>query len=250
MYLVAVTMLVLIVFAVLKYLQIPAGTLIDWVIGIAAFWWLTGITTIPWNMHFAAKEVLLDAKTSSDKGIKVNTTDVAYAQKLSKRFLWIAIALHIISAVVLYLLAFFNVTAVGYLASIASIGLTFVRPLSRLYDYIVHRLQIIRHEMQYPRDDVHELSTKLNSIFNTVRDLEIKMDLNYDDSWASQQQALLTKVNEKVMALGDAMEQFQQQNRREHDQLARRTEQDIAKLSEDAQFLNQVRELIRFVKSA
>ncbi len=250
MYLVAVTMLVLIVFAVLKYLQIPAGTLIDWVIGIAAFWWLTGITTIPWNMHFGAKEVLIDAQTSSEKGIKVNASDLAYAQKLSKRFLWVAIALHIISAVVLYLLAYFNVTAVGYLASIASIGLTFVRPLSRLYDYIVHRLQIIRHEIIYPRDDVYELESKVQTLISQMSEVQEKLDDSAKTSWISQRQAEIQALTEKVIRLNRELERMQEQNAREHDQLTRRTEQDIAKLSEDAQFLNQVRELIRFVKTA
>jgi hypothetical protein len=41
-----------------------------------------------------------------------------------------------------------------------------------------------------------------------------------------------------------------QLNRKEHEALARQSAAEIAKLSEDAQFLNQVRELIRFFKSA
>ncbi len=250
MYIFAVTILVLIAFAVLKYLQIPAGTLIDWVVGIAAFWWLTGITTIPWNMHFAAKEVLLEAQTSSQKGIQVNATDVGYAQRLSKRFLLIAIALHIISAVVLYLLAYYGVTAMGYLASLAAILLTFVRPLYRLYDYIVHRLQLIRHEIKYPRDDVYELGNKLEKMVGKVKELEATLDFSKEESWAGKQQAWITYLNGKLTELVKDTERMQQQNEKEHEQLARRSEQEIAKLSEDAQFLNQVRELIRFVKSA
>ncbi|MDJ1466315.1 hypothetical protein QNI19_21450 [Cytophagaceae bacterium DM2B3-1] len=249
-YLFAVTILVLIVFAVLKYLQIQAGTLVDWVIGIVAFWWLTGITTIPWNMHFAAKEVLVDAQTSSDKGIEVKAADISYAQRLSKRFLWAAIFLHIISAVVLYLLAYYGVTVVGYMASLAALGLTFVRPLSRLYDYVVHRLQSIRHEIRYPRDDVYELSAKLNEVASKVTVLEEMLNLSHRESWASKHQAELAYLTNKLSELDKETDRIKQQNAREHEQLARRSEQEIAKLSEDAQFLNQVRELIRFVKGA
>ncbi|MDJ1500434.1 hypothetical protein [Xanthocytophaga agilis] len=249
-YLFAVTILVLIVFAVLKYLQIQAGTLVDWVIGIVAFWWLTGITTIPWNMHFAAKEVLVDAQTSSDKGIEVKAADISYAQRLSKRFLWAAIFLHIISALVLYLLAYYGVTVVGYMASLAALGLTFVRPLSRLYDYVVHRLQSIRHEIRYPRDDVYELSAKLNEVASKITVLEEMLNLSYRESWASKQQEELAYLTNKLSELDKETDRIKQQNAREHEQLARRSEQEIAKLSEDAQFLNQVRELIRFVKGA
>jgi hypothetical protein len=44
-YIVTITVLVLIAFGVLQYLHLPVGTLVDWVIGIAAFWWFLGITT-------------------------------------------------------------------------------------------------------------------------------------------------------------------------------------------------------------
>lgn len=46
------------------------------------------------------------------------------------------------------------------------------------------------------------------------------------------------------------LEELTRTNAREHEALARQTAQEIAKLSEDARFLNQVRELIRFVKDA
>jgi len=46
------------------------------------------------------------------------------------------------------------------------------------------------------------------------------------------------------------LEERTRQNSREHEALAQQTAVRIAQLSEDAQLLNQVRDLIRFVKNA
>ena len=55
--------LLLLIFAILQWLDIPAGSFIDWVIAIATFEWLLLIVTVPWNIHFEAKEVLADRKS-------------------------------------------------------------------------------------------------------------------------------------------------------------------------------------------
>ena len=72
-------------------MQIPKGTLIDWIAGIATFWWLLIIVTLPWNMHFQAKEVLDDVKISQEKNLKVSTVDVVYVKNIANRYLIIAL---------------------------------------------------------------------------------------------------------------------------------------------------------------
>jgi hypothetical protein len=39
--------LLLLVFGVLQLLHIPSGSFLDWMIGIASFWWLLVIVTVP-----------------------------------------------------------------------------------------------------------------------------------------------------------------------------------------------------------
>jgi hypothetical protein len=39
--------LLLLVFGVLQLLHIPSGSFLDWMIGIASFWWLVVIVTVP-----------------------------------------------------------------------------------------------------------------------------------------------------------------------------------------------------------
>ena len=103
--LIAISVILIGVYVVLTMLQIPAGTMIDWITGIVAFWWLTGIATLPWNMYFTAKDLLNDADISQKKGITIDQEDVSYAEKKAKLFLRIAIVLHFVSAAALYLLS-------------------------------------------------------------------------------------------------------------------------------------------------
>lgn len=244
------SILVMCLFAILKYLNMSTGTFLDWVIGLGTFWWLIGITIVPWNMYFSAKEVLNEAAVSAEKGIRINDTNINYAKKLSSRFFVIAITLHIISAIGLYLLAYLKISEIGYFAAVAALLLTFLRPLSRLYDYIAHRLQIIRNEISYPREDVYELGQRIYVLENRKTEIDLLLDITKEDSWATQQQTQLDLLKGKITELHLALDKWQLQNEKDHERLSRKSEEEISKLSEDAQFLNQVRELIRFFKKA
>lgn len=246
----SITVMVLLVFAVLKWLDIPAGHLVDWVIGVAMFWWLMAITTIPWNLYFSAREAVNEAAVSQQRGIQVEQTDVRYATQLARNFLRLSIALHIITAGALYLLAYYQITALGAWAAGASLLLTFLRPLHRLYEHIASRLASILHRVRYPREDVVLALGRIEDAESRLRDISDKLDLDTAHSWAGQLDERLEQIDAKLQQLHLTLDEALLQNAKEHERLSRKVEQDIAKLSEDAQFLNQVRELVRFIKHA
>lgn len=248
--LIAISVILIGVYVVLTMLQIPAGTMIDWITGIVAFWWLTGITTLPWNMYFTAKDLLDDAEISQKKGITVDQEDVSYAQKKAKLFLRIAVALHVVSAATLYLLAFFGISSIGYFAAILAVVLTFVRPSYRLYDYIIARLQNMQRKILYPRDDVQELRSDILVEKKRIDELVALLNLKEEDSWAAQTIRELRKTTAQGKKLEQDLEQLSIANDKAHADLSTKTQQEISKLSEDAQFLNQAREVIKFFKNA
>lgn len=249
-YLFGISAMLIVVYVVLTVLHIPAGTMIDWITGILAFWWLTGITTLPWNMYFTAKDLLDDAAISERKGIAIDQEDVAYAKKKSTLFLRIAIVLHILSAAALYLLAFFEISSIGYFAAIIAAALTFVRPSYRLYDYVIERLQNMQRNILYPRDDVSELRSDILVQQKRVDELVAMLNRKVGDSWISQTTTELQKVITQGAKMREDLEQLNSSNEKAHADLSTKTQQEIAKLSEDAQFLNQAREVIRFFKNA
>ncbi len=243
-------LLVLLAFAILQWLNIPAGSLIDWVIGVGSFWWLIVIITVPWNVYFDAKEVLVEATTSQEKGIAIEVKQVNYVRKVQRGALIVAIALHLLSGLGLYGLAAAGISAVGYVSSGATLLLMALRPAIRAYQYLAYRLSSIRGEIKYPREDIVTLCNRFQKIENTLKSLDYKLDLSKPNSWISSQQKQMTVTRQEVARLNALLEQFKEKNTVEHEQILREARNAISQLTEDSQFLNQVREIIRFFKTA
>ncbi len=247
----------LIVFAVLKWVGVPAGSLLDWIIGLASFWWLLVIVTVPWNVHFTAKQALASAHQSRDRNLPVNPERLAYVQKIAKRSLVVAIALHLISAIVLYLLAATGISSIGYFSSIAALLLTGLRPAVVFYSYLANQLKSIEKEFKYPRDDVLKLMGEVAEMKGVIEDLkhratalERELDGDRDTSFAAQQYRRVTALTTDLQDLSADHRQLAAQNQADHAHLQAEARDAIAQITADGQFLENVRDIIRFIKSA
>ncbi len=240
----------LLVFGVLQWLHIQAGSLVDWVIGIASFWWLLVIVTVPWNVYFDSKEVLADAAISKTKGIAINQQQIDYAKKVSQWSILIAISLHFLSALGLYILAATGISAVGFVSSGATLLLTILRPALRAYGYIATRLSSIRSEIKYPREDMLELRDRTTAIEAKVQSIEAQINPEDDNSWTGKINREYAATRQEIIGLRTELEKLQAKNQAEHQKLRQEAREGISQLTEDSQFLSHVREIIRFFKAA
>ncbi len=247
---IGIVVLVLLLFSTLQWFHIPTGNFLDWVIGGASFEWLLVIVTVPWNVHFQAKEVLAEAVQSTEKGIPVDEKQLKYVKVLAKRSLLVAIALHLLSAACLYILAVTGISAVGYVGSGAALLLTALRPAISAYEYLYARLAMIRQEWKYPREDIVELRNRFNTIEETLKRLEEQLNPEKAYSLAANQQLYLQETRTESARLAASLEALRATNQTEHERLAREARQAIAQLATDGQFLDHVREIIRFFKTA
>ncbi|MBD2413771.1 hypothetical protein FACHB389_31605 [Nostoc calcicola FACHB-389] len=246
----SIVVVVLAAFGLLQWLHIPAGNFLDWVIGGASFWWLLVIVTVPWNVHFQAKEVLAEAAQSTEKGIPVDDKQVKYVTVLAKRSLWVAIALHLLSTVGLYTLAVTGISTVGYVSSGAALLLTILRPAIRAYEYLYARLAMIRQEWKYPREDIVELRDRFSNLEQKVQSLEDQLNLEQPYSLPATQQRFAEETRRDLARIAANLEELRATNHTEHERLGREARNAIAQLSTDGQFLDRVREIIQFFKSA
>ncbi|MBE9234011.1 hypothetical protein IQ231_20670 [Cuspidothrix issatschenkoi LEGE 03284] len=245
-----IVLVVLLGFGVLQWFHIPAGNVLDWVIGGASFWWLLVIVTVPWNVHFQAKEVLAEAAQSRENNIPVDGKQVKYVEVLAKRSLWIAISLHLISAIGLYVLAATGISTVGYISSGAALLLTFLRPAISAYEYLYARLRMIRQNFSYPREDILELRNRFSEIEQKIRILEDQLNPEQPYSLAANNQRFSEETRRELARIVANLEELRATNQGEHERLSREARNAIAQLSTDGQFLDHVREIIRFFKSA
>ena len=242
--------LVLLAFGVLQWWHVPAGSFLDWVIAVAIFEWLLVIVTVPWNIHFEAKAVLDDAAISVQKGITVDEKQVKYAKVVAERSLIVAIALHLLSAVGLYTLAATGISAIGYISSGAALLLTFLRPAVRTYEYLAARLAMIRQELTHPREDIWELRNRFATLEQTVNRLEEILDPEEPYSWIATQQRFQEETRQELARQTASVEELRATNENQHERLSKEARQAIAQLTTDGQFLDHVREIIRFFKTA
>ncbi|WP_375506956.1 hypothetical protein [uncultured Nostoc sp.] len=245
-----IVIVVLTAFGLLQWLHIPAGNFLDWVIGGASFWWLLVIVTVPWNVHFQAKEVLAEAAQSKEKGIPVDEKQVNYVTVLANRSLWVAIALHLFSAVGLYTLAATGISTVGYISSGAALLLTILRPAIRAYEYLYARLAMIRQEWKYPREDIVELRDRFSILEQKIQSFEEQLNPEQSYSLPATQQRFAEETRRDLARIAANLEALGATNQTEHERLAREARTAIAQLSTDGQFLDHVREIIRFFKTA
>lgn len=251
---VGLVVLVLGTFGLLQWLDVSAGTFLDWVIGGATFWWLMVIVTVPWNIYFQAKQVLAEAEQSQeksqDKSIPIDQKKLNYVQTLAQRSLPLAILLHILSAIALYTLAITGISAVGYVGSGAALLLTVLRPAIRAYEYILVRLGMVRQEFLYPREDVWELRGRVDSLEANINAIQQEFNLENPQALAVKQNRNFEAIRHDLTQLAAAMESLKSTNQAQHEQLAKESQNAIAQITEDGEFLNHVREIIRFFKKA
>ena len=237
-------------YGILQWLHLDAGSLTDWLIGIASFWWLIVIVTIPWNVYFEAREVLAETEISQEKRITFDEQKRSYLKKVSFWSLAIAIVLHILSTVGLYTLAATGISVVGYVSSGAALLLTFLRPAIRAYQYLAARLAMIRQEIKYPREDVMELRQRFQFLEENVANIERQINLQDNNSLVSRLQQDNQQARQDLAKLRAQLEQLQAKNELAHQELSREATQAISQLTEDSQFLGHVREIIQFMKKA
>ncbi|MBV5260317.1 hypothetical protein FLX56_18040 [Synechococcus moorigangaii CMS01] len=235
--------LALVVFFILQWLQIPAGNLVDWLVGIASFWWLLAVVTIPWNVYFEAEETKAEAVISQQKKIAVDPQQLAYVAEVARLSLLLAIALHLLSALGLYGIAAWGISPVGYVTGGAMLLLTILRPAVRAYQFIARRLMFIRQQIQYPREDVLELRSRVIALehgLQALQETSEKTNATHREEWQG--------VRQDLAHLRASVEQWRGENDLEHQRLSREAAGAIAQLSEDSQVLHHVREIIRFWK--
>jgi len=246
----AVGLFVLGIYGITRWIGVNSGSIRDWTIGLLLLWWLIAVVTLPWNLHFKARAVLIDAARSRQDGISVAEGDMRYVARWARLSLWLAIALHVVSAAGLYLLGYFGISRLGYFAAIAALLLMGLRPAGRAYEYLAARLTSIGREVHYPRDDVISLRTHIGDMNESLSKIIDQLDMDKAESWASRIEARIATTMKMIEGMRAEASDERSRNEDAHRLLARDAEAAAARMAEDARVLNHVRELVRFFKEA
>ncbi|MCY1057656.1 hypothetical protein [Nannocystis sp. SCPEA4] len=136
---------------------VPPGTLLTWGAAGAAMIWLVVLITLPWNLHFRAREVLAEMRRSRDAGIKVTDEQIAFAERVKRWTLMTSLTIHIVSAGVALAIALLTDSDLGYPFAGFYLLSCLVRPAMASIQQVRRRLEALAEDTRYPRDDVMKL---------------------------------------------------------------------------------------------
>ena len=227
------------------WLQLPVSPSLDAIIGVFTLLWLYFVVTVPWNMVFQAKQVLFDAQTSRQRGIQIDPEAVSYAQRWARIALWVALGLHVFTALVLCAVAYSGVGLIGWLGAGAAIVLTLLRPGLRAYAHVRDRLGRFAREVEVPREDAIELRRRLQQVEQQLAALSQKCATT-----AQQTEQHLHDIDARATQAADRHDTLAEHVRLELVRVEREAKNTVAQVLGDAAVVGHVRELVRFFKTA
>lgn len=211
---------------------VEPAVLLTWGAGGAALIWLIVVVTLPWNLHFRAREVLAELRRSAAAGIRVTDEQVAFAEKVKRWTLTTSLGLHLLSALVALGLAVLGDAPIGYPFAGFYLLSCLVRPMIASMQQVRRRLETIAEDTRFPRDDVMKLRGQVEAHEQAVK--------RYEEEIAElrrQHEALVATVERQR---GDLEGRI--------GALARKFEESLDRLTDNRELISGIKAFLRMVR--
>lgn len=154
-----------------RIVSVPLATLLTVGAVIIALSWLILLTTVPWNLYFAARRVTQEMAVSRERGIAVRSGNDQEARRISRQMLRFAVGAHLGTALAAAAIAFLSGNKAGYyIAGIALLSTAF-RPAAAYFGHLRARIRVLTRESTHPRDDLATLLQKTDMMEQAAEDL-------------------------------------------------------------------------------
>ncbi len=211
---------------------VPPQTLLTWGAGGAALVWLIVLVTLPWNLHFRAREVLGELRRSRAAGIVVTDEQLAFAQRVKRWTLVTSLGVHLLSAAVALAIAAWGDAPLGYPFAGFYLLSCIVRPLTAAVVQLRRRLETLAAETRYPRDDVLKLRGQVEAHeAATERHEQALVELN------ARHDALMAKSERQRLELEQRLAA-----------LARKFEESLDRLTDNRELIAGIKAFLRMIR--
>jgi hypothetical protein len=233
---------------------VPLATLLAIGAGGVALAWLIVLVTVPWNLYFAARQVVADMAVSRERGITVRQVQEAEAGRLARRMLWLALGAHVGTAAVVAVITYFSGATAGYYFAGFYLLSTAIRPAVAYLAHVRDRIRVLTRESAYPRDDVASLKRRVDLATKAVGELREELrrtgsTLAADIAHARQLLTTdLARVQDELAADRTASRNRDDDLGRRIDQMVRRIEATLDGISDHQELLTGLRALVRMIK--
>jgi hypothetical protein len=232
----------------------------------AALAWMIVLVTAPWNLYFAARQVVAEMAVSRERGISIRPAQEAEARRIARRMRWFAVGGHIGTAAVTAVITYISGAAAGYYFAGFYLLSTAIRPAVAYFAHLRRRITALTRESTHPREDVVSLRLNADVAAKALQELQDELrqthrgmtdDLRRTESGLSRDIAHSRQLLTADLArLQDAQAADTATGRSRHDDLERRIEQMVRRMeatldgiSDHQELLTGVRALVRMVRS-
>jgi hypothetical protein len=230
--------------------------------GVAALMWTVVLVTVPWNLYFAARQVLRRNAVARRRGITVPEGSDREAHLIARRTLILALAGHLGTALATAVFALVTGSLVGYYLAAFYLISTAVRPAQAFLAHLRERLHVLRREAAFPPEDV---ATLRGRVVQLAGDLEALRE-----AFGQARSAAAEELHRTGKALADDIAQLRVQfgrlesaqaadradyralnerTRNRIDEMARRIEATLDGIGDHQELLTGIRALVRMIRT-
>ncbi len=242
--------------------NVPLSTLLTVAAVVLSLTWVVVLTTVPWNLYFAARRAAQEMCVSRERGIAVPAAYNEEAGRISRRMLLFALGAQLGTAIAAAGVAYGSGDRVGYyVAGIALVSTAF-RPATAYFLHVRERIKVLAREGMHPRDDVAALRAQVDEVKQSVRELRAealqtggdlrRAEATLADTIAHTRTLLgadLSRVQERQAADRDEARSRHVDLEHRIDQMARQVEATLDGISDHQEVLTGLRALVRLVRS-
>jgi hypothetical protein len=245
-----------------RVVSVPLTTLLTAGAVILALSWLVVLTTVPWNLYFAARRTAQEIAVSRERGISVRPGHDQEATRISRQMLRFALGAHLSTALAAAAIAWLSGNKAGYYIAGISLLLTAFRPAAAYFGHLRERITVLSRESSYPRDDVATLLHRSDMMEQSADELRLQLrNANEDlrrtesaltDGIAHARQVLagdLNRLQDMQVADRAAARSRDEDLERQIGQMVRRIEATLDGISDHQELLAGLRALVRMVRS-
>ena len=245
-----------------RVVSVPLTTLLTAGAVIIALSCLVVLTTVPWNLYFAARRTAQEIAVSRERGIAVQPGYDQEAARISRQMLRFALAAHLGTALAAAVIAVLSGNKAGYYIAGISLLSTVFRPAAAYFGHLRERIRVLTRESTHPRDDVATLLYKADMMEQSADELRRQLrNANEDlrrtesaltDAIAHARQVLagdLNRLQDMQAADRAAARSRDEDLERQIGQMVRRIEATLDGISDHQELLAGLRALVRMVRS-
>jgi hypothetical protein len=242
--------------------HVPLTTLLTAGAVILSLTWLVVLTTVPWNLYFAARRAAQEMTVSRERGIAVGPAYNQEAGRIARRMLLFALSAQLGTAIAAAGVAYGSGNKVGYYVAGIALLLTAFRPAAAYFLHVRERIKVLAREGTHPRDDVATLQAEVDQVDLSVRELRAEVQRTGSDLRRTEAALADTIAHTRTLLVTDLSRVQERQEadrveaRSRHvdleqkiDQMARQVEATLDGISDHQEVLTGLRALVRLVRS-